>query len=116
MASAVGQRLADRRQASLFQVGAIIDLGHSQRNGLGERVAGNAAAAVKHQRHVHLLPDRRQMSQIEIVLSVQQNVYVAHADRQQVDASFPHKRRRLIGIGERTIGRGVLSGAAGQHA
>ena len=48
------------------------------------RELAERAAAVQHERYVQVLPDQHQVRQVEVALSVQHDMRVADADRQQV--------------------------------
>ncbi len=95
-----GQRPANGRQASLFEVGAVIDFCHSDRNAIRERLARNAAASVPRQRHVHRLANRREVGQIE---------------RRSRNAGVPRRRLRRRGRRRRRANRSPFSSEPCAH-
>ncbi len=103
-----------RGEVPLFQVRAIVHLGHAQGDGTLQRGGGDAGAAVQDERCAHAGGDGFQAVEVEGALAFDQDVDVADADGQQIDAGLLHKRPGLLRVGHGRASLHMAGGAARQ--
>jgi len=72
-------------QIALLEVSPVIDLGHTQTDGLAQGAGGDSCSPVQEERELDLPMDLREPAQVEILRPINLDMDVADAHGQEVD-------------------------------